>query len=132
MLLHAPMCAQPGIASVYSSIVQQTRSGVEFYIRAFPDLEGLTYGAARRAFPVRATTVAVIPVAVTPCLRCMMCIGSCCAEHRARCTRRSGAREPAPPLPIRAAVATYLHPDTQLDCLHSLCLAQLFKALGGL
>lgn len=47
------MWAQPGIASVYSSIVQQTRSGVEFYIRAFPDLEGLTYGAARRAFPVR-------------------------------------------------------------------------------
>ena len=131
MLLHAPMWAQPGIASVYSSIVQQTRSGVEFYIRAFPDLEGLTYGAARRGFPVRKTTVAVITGAVTPCLHWMMCTGFCYAEHSARCTKRSGAREPAPPLPIRAAVASYLHPDTQLECLHSLSLAQLFKALGG-
>ena len=38
---------------MYSSIVQQTTSGVEFYIRAFPELAGLSYGAARRAFPVR-------------------------------------------------------------------------------
>jgi hypothetical protein len=53
--------AQPGIASVYSSIVQQTTSGVEFYIRAFPELEGLTYGAARRAFPVPAPATALRP-----------------------------------------------------------------------
>ncbi|KAK9836266.1 hypothetical protein WJX81_000586 [Elliptochloris bilobata] len=50
-MLLAQSAVSPGIASVYSSIVQQTRSGVEFYIRAFPDLEGLSYGAARRAFP---------------------------------------------------------------------------------
>ena len=41
---------QPGVASVYCSIVQQTRSGVEFYIKGFPELEGLTYKGARRAF----------------------------------------------------------------------------------
>jgi len=46
---------------VYSSIVQQTTSGVEFYIRAFPELEGLTYGAARRAFPVPAPATAMWP-----------------------------------------------------------------------
>lgn len=46
-----PWCAlQPGVASVYCSIVQQTRSGVEFYIKAFPELEGLSYRAARRSF----------------------------------------------------------------------------------
>jgi hypothetical protein len=60
-LTHWRPGAQPGIASVYSSIVQQTTSGVEFYIRAFPELEGLTYGAARRAFPVPAPAMAMWP-----------------------------------------------------------------------
>ena len=30
--------AQPGVASVYCSIVQQTRTGAEFYIETFPEL----------------------------------------------------------------------------------------------
>lgn len=35
---------------MYCSIVQQTRSGVEFYMKGFPELEGMHYRAARRAF----------------------------------------------------------------------------------
>ena len=41
---------QPGVASVYCSIVQQTRKGVEFYIKGFKELEGLNYRAVRRSF----------------------------------------------------------------------------------
>lgn len=40
------MCAhhvQPGVASVYCSIVQQTRNGVECYVRDFPQLQGLPF-----------------------------------------------------------------------------------------
>ncbi len=33
---HAPV--QPGVASVYCAIVQQTRDGCEFYIKDFPEL----------------------------------------------------------------------------------------------
>lgn len=41
---------QPGVASVYCTIVQQSLNGSEFYIRAFPEMNGLTFGAARRCF----------------------------------------------------------------------------------
>ena len=46
----ACMCLQPGVASVYCTIVQQSLNGSEFYIRAFSELDGLTFGAARRCF----------------------------------------------------------------------------------
>ena len=38
------------MASVYCTIVQQSLNGSEFYIRAFSQLDGLTFGAARRCF----------------------------------------------------------------------------------
>lgn len=41
---------QPGVASVYCSIVQQTRTGVECYVRSFPQLHGLTFAEVRRRF----------------------------------------------------------------------------------
>ena len=41
---------QPGVASVYCTIVQQSLNGSEFYIRTFQELSGLTFGAARRCF----------------------------------------------------------------------------------
>lgn len=44
---HVCACVQPGVASVYCSIVQQTRNGVECYCREFPQLEGLPFGEAR-------------------------------------------------------------------------------------
>lgn len=44
------MYVQPGVASVYCTIVQQSLNGSEFYIRAFPELDGATFGAARRCF----------------------------------------------------------------------------------
>ncbi len=44
------MRAQPGVASVYCSIVQQTRNGVECYVRAFKDLIGLPFATVRRRF----------------------------------------------------------------------------------
>ena len=42
--------AQPGVASVYCSIVQQTRHSVECYVRGFEALEGLSFAEARRRF----------------------------------------------------------------------------------
>lgn len=41
---------QPGVASVYCTIVQQTKEGVEFYLKNFPELEGKTFQEARRLF----------------------------------------------------------------------------------
>ena len=41
---------QPGVASVYCAIVQQTQDGSEFYIKDFPELAGSTYADARRRF----------------------------------------------------------------------------------
>ena len=41
---------QPGVASVYCTIVQQTERGVEFYLKEFPELVGMTFQEARRAF----------------------------------------------------------------------------------
>ena len=41
---------QPGVASVYCTIVQQTQRGVEFYLKRFPEFSGRTFGEARRAF----------------------------------------------------------------------------------
>ncbi|KAK9815434.1 hypothetical protein WJX72_003650 [[Myrmecia] bisecta] len=49
-VLLAHSAVAPGVASVYCTIVQQSRNGVEFYIKDFPELSGLTYGAARRCF----------------------------------------------------------------------------------
>lgn len=40
---------QPGVASVYCSIVQQTSKSVEFFFKHFPILEGKTYSEARYA-----------------------------------------------------------------------------------
>ena len=46
------MCIlQPGVASVYCAIVQQTRDGCEFYIKDFPELAGCSYSEARRRLP---------------------------------------------------------------------------------
>ena len=41
---------QPGVASVYCSIVQQTHNGVELYVRQFNDMIGMTFGEIRRRF----------------------------------------------------------------------------------
>lgn len=41
---------QPGVASVYCSIVQQTQQGVEFYLKKFQQLAGKTFQEARRLF----------------------------------------------------------------------------------
>ena len=41
---------QPGVASVYCSIVQQAQQTSTFYLRRFEKLEGLSFGQARRAF----------------------------------------------------------------------------------
>lgn len=38
---------QPGVASVYCSIVQQTSKSVEFFFKHFGMLEGKTYSQAR-------------------------------------------------------------------------------------
>lgn len=55
-LLLAQSAVQPGVASVYCSIVQQTAKGVEFFFKHFAILEGKTYSEARRMFE---TAVAV-------------------------------------------------------------------------
>jgi len=41
---------QPGVASVYCSIVQQTHNGVELYERQFNEMIGMTFGEIRRRF----------------------------------------------------------------------------------
>jgi len=41
---------QPGVASVYCAVVQQTHDGSEFYIKDFPELAGTCYADARRRF----------------------------------------------------------------------------------
>ena len=41
---------QPGVASVYCTIVQQTHNGVELYVRQFQEMVGLTFGDIRRRF----------------------------------------------------------------------------------
>ena len=41
---------QPGVASVYCTIVQQTQNGVEFYLKGFPQLAGKTFQEVRRLF----------------------------------------------------------------------------------
>ena len=38
---------QPGVASVYCSIVQQTRNGVELYVREFSELVGMSFREIR-------------------------------------------------------------------------------------
>ena len=49
-LTNSLFCIQPGVASVYCTIVQQTKDGVEFYLKRFPELEGKTFQEARRRF----------------------------------------------------------------------------------
>ncbi|KAL0047458.1 hypothetical protein WJX82_003858 [Trebouxia sp. C0006] len=49
-LLLAQSAVQPGVASVYCSIVQQTSKSVEFFFKHFSMLEGKTYSEARRMF----------------------------------------------------------------------------------
>ena len=44
------MDLQPGVASVYCTIVQQSLEDVEFYIRNFPQFCGKSYAAVRRSF----------------------------------------------------------------------------------
>ena len=46
-LNHLSSRLQPGVASVYCSIVQQTKNGVEFYIKHFPEVAGRPYADAR-------------------------------------------------------------------------------------
>ena len=41
---------QPGVASVYCSIVQQTHNGVELYVREFPEMAGMQFWDIRRRF----------------------------------------------------------------------------------
>ena len=41
---------QPGVASVYCSIVQQTRNGVELYVREFSEMAGMQFWDIRRRF----------------------------------------------------------------------------------
>ncbi|CAL8463710.1 g3244 [Coccomyxa elongata] len=48
--LLAQSAFSPGVASVYCSIVQQTRTGVECYVRSFPELQGMTFAEVRRRF----------------------------------------------------------------------------------
>ncbi|KAK9917305.1 hypothetical protein WJX75_002985 [Coccomyxa subellipsoidea] len=48
--LLAQSAFSPGVASVYCSIVQQTRLGVECYVRSFPELHGMTFAEVRRRF----------------------------------------------------------------------------------
>ncbi|EIE27753.1 hypothetical protein COCSUDRAFT_55736 [Coccomyxa subellipsoidea C-169] len=48
--LLAQSAFSPGVASVYCSIVQQTRTGVECYVRSFPELQGMTFTEVRRRF----------------------------------------------------------------------------------
>lgn len=50
-LLAALSACQPGVASVYCAIVQQTKDGCEFYIKHFPELGGCTFREARRRLP---------------------------------------------------------------------------------
>ena len=50
--LRYPRCVclqQPGLASVFSCIVQQTREDVEFYTSPFPQFTGKTYAQVRQA-----------------------------------------------------------------------------------
>ena len=49
-LLLAQSAVQPGVASVYCAVVQQTTEGCEFYIKDFPQLYGAPYVEARRRF----------------------------------------------------------------------------------
>lgn len=44
------MDMQPGVASVYCTIVQQSLEDVEFYIRNFPQFCGKSFAVARRSF----------------------------------------------------------------------------------
>ena len=55
-MLRSEPALQPGVASVYCTIVQQTHNGVELYVRQFPEMVGLTFGNIRRRFD---TAVAV-------------------------------------------------------------------------
>lgn len=61
----AQSAVQPGVASVYCSLVQQTVGGTELYIRRFPELANTTYGDARRRFPT-AAVIGYITLAVSP------------------------------------------------------------------
>ncbi len=44
------MCVQPGVASVYCSIVQQAQGTSTFYLKRFKQLKGMSFGQVRRAF----------------------------------------------------------------------------------
>ncbi|CAK0785418.1 hypothetical protein CVIRNUC_008627 [Coccomyxa viridis] len=48
--LLAQSAFSPGVASVYCSIVQQTRNGVELYVREFSELVGMSFCEIRRRF----------------------------------------------------------------------------------
>ncbi|KAK9861239.1 hypothetical protein WJX84_011733 [Apatococcus fuscideae] len=48
--LAAQSAIQPGVASVYCSIVQQAEGTSGFYLKSFKELDGLSFGQARRAF----------------------------------------------------------------------------------
>lgn len=46
------MCAspQPGVASVHCAILQKSPGGVSFFLREFPELNGLDFRDVRRRF----------------------------------------------------------------------------------
>ena len=64
--------AQPGVASVYCAIVQQTRDGSEFYIKDFPELAGTCYADARRRFNSATLCVTVQIVSLRNNVTCMI------------------------------------------------------------
>ena len=41
---------QPGVASVYCTLVQQTHNGVELYVRQVPEMVGMQFGDIRQRF----------------------------------------------------------------------------------
>lgn len=41
---------QPGVASVHASILQKSVNSTSFYLRHFPQFEGMSYGEVRRCF----------------------------------------------------------------------------------
>ena len=53
---------QPGVASVYCAVVQQTHDGSEFYIKDFPELAGTCYADARRRFNSATLCARICPV----------------------------------------------------------------------
>lgn len=48
--LVAQSALQPGVASVHASILQKSVNSTSFYLRHFPQFEGMSYGEVRRCF----------------------------------------------------------------------------------